>query len=716
MTGAFGKSLSGRRAVLQGLSAAALSTSFERGVRRAMALPAYRRTHSIEDVEHVVILMQSGRSFDHYFGALQGVRGFNDPHPARLSSGAAIWAQPDGNAAVFPFRPDEPDLGARPLSRPSDDWEAMQRAAGYGHWGDWAQAKEAASMVHMLRDDIPYHYALADAFTVCDSYYSSVLGPAGPNRSCMWSGWVGNDGRNGGPMLDDAGDGYSWRTCPERLDMVGVSWRVYQDAGQGLTAEGHWGASPDAFAGNGGDNTLLRFKRFQAAADGTPLARAARSGAHAGNGNALLADFEADVKSGVLPQVSWIVAPEAYSERADWPANYGAWYAGRVLDILTSNPEIWGRTALFLTYDGSGGFFDHVVPPLPPFDTTRGASTIATDDEFFPGSAKFAAGPYGMGPRVPMLVISPWSRGGWVNSQVFDHTSLIRFLERRFDMGGSAFAEDNITPWRRAVAGDLTSAFDFSSANDKSPALPSTAPFAPKNHERRDVPSPRPSDLQRMPEQETGTRPARALPYDLHVSATPHRRRDTLSLNFENSGNSAAIFQLRDGLGISSPRFYTVTGGENLRASWDGLQERAYDVAVHGPNGFYRSFKGAFADASAAQVGVATKTGRDHHSLVVILTNHGGRRAHMLLTDIYTGVSVQHVIPPHEEKSVSVSVTDTSGWYDLKIGEVEDRSYETVLAGHVEDGHPSNTDPGMGKVLGARPPPGGPFGDATRKS
>ena len=145
-----------------------------------------------------------------------------------------------------------------------------------------------------------------------------------------------------------------------------------------------------------------------------------------------------------LPQVSWLVAPEAYSEHPNWPANYGAWYISQMLDALTANPAVWSKTAFFLLYDENDGFFDHMVPPTPPHGREQGLSNIATTHEIFPGHRpvpkpgdkdnhhELVPGPYGLGVRVPMVVISPWSKGGFVNSQVFDHTSLIRFIEARF--------------------------------------------------------------------------------------------------------------------------------------------------------------------------------------------------------------------------------------------------------------------------------------------
>ena len=183
-------------------------------------------------------------------------------------------------------------------------------------------------------------------------------------------------------------------------------------------------------------------------------------------GGTLFDEFRADIAAGKLPQVSWIVAPEAYTEHPNWPANYGAWYISQFLDALTANPEVWSKTAFFLCYDENDGFFDHVVPPTVPASSAQGLSTVDTVNEYFEGNSEYPAGSIGFGVRVPMIVISPWSKGGYVSSEFFDHTSLIRFIEQRFGPNNPELVEPNITPWRRAVSGDLTSAFNFKSPND----------------------------------------------------------------------------------------------------------------------------------------------------------------------------------------------------------------------------------------------------------
>src|SRR5260221_335383 len=110
---------------------------------------------------------------------------------------------------------------------------------------------------------------------------------------------------------------------------------------------------------------------------------------------------------------------------------------------------VWSKTVLCINYDENGGFFDHMVSPTPPQSRAQGLSTVPMTNEIFPGDSSHPSGPYGLGVRVPMLVVSPWSVGGWVNSQVFDHTSLIRFIEARFASKPPGLIEKNITAWRR---------------------------------------------------------------------------------------------------------------------------------------------------------------------------------------------------------------------------------------------------------------------------
>ncbi|KLB13765.1 phospholipase C, partial [Xanthomonas hortorum pv. gardneri] len=421
------------------------------------------------------ILMQENRAFDHYFGALPGVRGFGDrfPIPAPPLPGAparTVWLQPseDGGQWLTPFALDTAaQFGFMRVQGTPHSWVDAQRAWDHGRLGHWAAAKHNHALGYYGRADIPFQYALADAFTICDAYHASIQTGTNSNRVFLWSGGNDPQARAGGPVIGNSHDNfaelggfaepYRWTTYVEHLEKAGVSWQIYQDMRDNFT-----------------DNPLAGFAPFRqafSAAPGHDAQLRARGVSTRG-----VEQLRADVLGGQLPSVSFIIADAAGSEHPDpsSPAQ-GAAYTARVLDALTADPQVWSRTALLLMFDENDGFFDHMPPPAPPSPDPRaaagfaGASSIATDDEYHrqpaPGEQKvdlpeLRGRPYGLGPRVPLYVISPWSRGGWVDSQVYDHTSVLRLLERRFGVPAP-----EITPWRRAVCGDLTTAFDFSTAD-----------------------------------------------------------------------------------------------------------------------------------------------------------------------------------------------------------------------------------------------------------
>ncbi len=133
------------------------------------------------------------------------------------------------------------------------------------------------------------------------------------------------------------------------------------------------------------------------------------------------------------------------------------------MDILTKNPEVWKKTIFILAYDENDGYFDHVPTFIPPVhnkpETGKASEGIDTRLDYVK-SEEDVAGPIGLGFRVPLVIASPWSRGGYVNSQVFDHTSTLQFLETFLNKKlAKNIAETNITKWRRTICGDLTSTF-----------------------------------------------------------------------------------------------------------------------------------------------------------------------------------------------------------------------------------------------------------------
>ena len=692
-----------RRRFLQLVGSGAFAAALPASIARALAIPANNETGTIKDIEHIVILMQENRSFDHYFGTLNGVRGFGDPRPATLTTGNSIWYQPDGNGYVLPFHPPAPDLGLQFLGDLAHDWTSTHAAWNSGQFDQWVPSKGALTMAYLTRDDIPFHYALADAFTICDAYHCSLLGPTDPNRFHMWTGWVGNDGTGGGPALDNDGQDYFWSTYPEQLQAAGVTWKIYQDIGYGLDAAHDFGwAVADPLIGNYADNALLFFYQYQSAPAGSPLYQNAETGTNVAVSGTLFDELIADIANGALPQVSWIVAPEAFSEHPNWPANYGAWYVSQVLDALTANPDVWSTTALFICYDENDGFFDHMVPVTPPVDRAQGLSTADASLELFAGSEKYPAGPIGLGVRVPMLVVSPWSRGGYVNSQVFDHTSLIRFIQARFGTGDGTLFDSNITPWRRCISGDLTSAFNFKTPNDGSVTLPSTAGYEPPNSDRHPSYTPGPPANQSFPAQESGQRPARGLPYRFNVNAMARFEAGLVHIEFENTGKAGAGFQVRSGDGTSGPWTYTVGGGRVISDNWPiAAQNPSYDLTVFGPNGFYRRFKGGLVSGASANVLVSSSYDKAGHSLTTVITNFDGRPYVITAGNFYTGRGEVRTLAPGAAMTTKWSLGASSGWSDIAITVDVDAAFYWRLSGHVENGHDSLTDPGIGGMLAA---------------
>jgi phospholipase C len=672
-----------RRRFLQLAGGATAMSVLSPSIARAAAIEPDRRSGTIRDVDHIVVLMQENRSFDHYFGTLRGVRGFGDPRPVTLPSGKSVWYQSDGSKDVLPFHPDADNLGLQFIQDLPHGWNDGHDAWNHGRYDRWVPAKSATTMAYLTRQDIPFHYALADAFTICDAYHCSLMGPTDPNRYYMWTGYTGNDGAGGGPVITNDELGYAWTTYPERLERAGISWKIYQDEGDGLDAPGFWGWTSDPYIGNYGDNSLLYFNQYRTAVPGNPLFDKARTGTKAKQGEDFFHVLKADVMSGKLPQVSWIVAPEAFTEHPNWPANYGAWYIAQVLDALTADPKVWSRTALFITYDENDGFFDHMVPAYPPPSAAQGTSTVDIAGELFkpaPGE-NHVPGPYGLGQRVPMIVVSPWSTGGWVCSQVFDHTSIVQFVEKRFGV-----VEPNISPWRRAVCGDLTTAFDFGRSRTAVPALPDTAGYFPPDHNRHSDYVPTPPAHPALPKQERGLRPARALPYDL--AADGELRDGRLRIAFANNGTAGATFYVTSATHLDGPWTYTVGARRHLSADWAVGGD--YEFTVHGPNGFLREFKG---NAPVAEVG--TRHDGDDEEIRLVLTNSGGATVRLTVTDAYGSRPATYHLRPGGRATHVAELRRSNGWYDLSVVSDRDPAFLRRLAGHVETGRPSTSDPGV---------------------
>ena len=672
-----------RRALLAAIGAMALPPA----LAKAAAIDADVRTGTIKDVEHVVILMQENRSFDHYFGTLAGVRGFGDRFPAPVRDkgsrkGASVFTQAykDQLLAPFPLETTKTFAHMRVESTPHS-WTNAQDAWDQGRMDRWPDSKEPWSMGYFERADIPFQFALAETFTLCDAYHCSTQTGTNTNRLFLWTGTNDPSGTQGGPSISNshdnfaeqggAAESYTWTTYPERLLKAGVSWRIYQDMADNFT-----------------DNPLAGFKVYRDAYKDVPgsdkrLKDLALSTWH-------LDKLREDVVAGRLPQVSWIIAPAADSEHPSpsSPAQ-GADYTARVIDALTADPKVWARTVLIVNFDENDGFFDHMPPPSPPSKDADGKliggstidlagmhHTVRNPTEAKAERDDLMNRPYGLGPRVPLYAISPWSRGGWANSQVFDHTSVIRFLETRFGV-----QEPNIAPWRRAVCGDLTSCFDFRTPNHKPFApLPSVAETAARAAKLPETKPPTPTTMV-APVQDKGTRPSRALPYALAVDG---RVKDgAMTLSFANSGAQAAVIHVYDQLRLDAvPRRYTVGPKAWLEDVWPA---GAHDLWVLGPNGFHRRFAGALAGVEV--------TARADGDRVLLTLSNTGREPRILSVD---GAAPWRVTLKGAGATQARAFATRQGWYDLTIRRDDDPTWVRRLAGRVETGKDSISDPLMG--------------------
>lgn len=819
------------------------------------------------DAEHVVILMQENRSFDHCFGTLKGVRGFNDPRAIQLPSGNPVWLQSDDAGATYaPFRFDIKDtkitwMGCVPHSRSSqvdanndgkyDRWLETKRS------GNKSYAAMPLTMGYYTREDIPFNYALADAFTVCDQNFSSAMTSTWPNRLFLWSGRIRGEqsGDAKAYIRNEIPWGEAqWTTFPELLEKNNVSWRVYQND---LTAGGGFKGEERAWLSNFGCNLLETLSQFNVRfspryvqglknqleslpgeietlkerlakliagktapeakqekisklekqiADKEKVLREAQEGlaqwnpdkfgelsaeakslhekafttnvrepdcrelaslAYEENGEKremkvpkgdVLHQFREDVNNGKLPTVSWLVGPEKFTDHPSAPW-FGSWYVSEVLDILTKNPEVWKKTIFILTYDENDGYFDHVPPFVAPDprkpETGKCSAEIDTSVEHIRRQQELdhgvpnkeaREGPVGLGFRVPMVIASPWTRGGRVCSQVFDHTSVFRFVQsfvnKKF---GKAIHEDNTSLWRKTVSGDLTEAFRpyHGGKNDDLPFL-KKEPFirsiydakfkAPPTNFKSLSPAEaaevakNPLGSPHLPQQEPGVKPSCALPYQLYAEPRLSDDRKSIQITMEARNEVFGARALGAPFNVYIPRNYLVAPANGESASFEKVGSRSYAVAagdrltdswplasfedgiyhlrVYGPNGFYRACRGDEKDPSLLVTCDYERDARDAARLTgrlqVTLRNvHPQKGYEVEIRDMSykTGTITQQVPVANTPTLLVLDPGKSFGWYDFAITVKDAAHFERRFAGKVESGEDSFTDPLMGRVI-----------------
>lgn len=798
-------------------------------IQKALAIDADKGTTYL-DAEHIVFLMQENRSFDHCYGTLQGVRGFDDPRAMRTPDLNSIWLQRNKkNQTYIPFNLDIKNSKATWMQSLPHSWENQVDARNNGAMDGWLESKRSGNkayahlpltMGYYDRKDIPFYYALADAFTVCDQNFCSSLTGTSANRSYFWAGTIREEqnAKSSALVFNDEINfrDLNCKTFPERMEEAGVSWKVYQNE---LSIETGFVGEEGSWLANFADNNLEFYRNYnvklhQAHLDFLPrkialleeeIARLEKvtTAENAENiskkkvqvenlideiaqlaakpfdkltdfeksihqrafvtnirdpnyrqlttftykeGNNerevtipkgdTLYQFREDVKNGQLPTVSWLAAPGNFSDHPTSPW-YGAWYVSEVMGILTQNPDVWKKTIFILNYDENDGYFDHVAPFVPPVndkpETGACSSGIDTSVEQVtseeeanrqsPASRKRVS-PIGLGFRVPMLIASPWTRGGWVNSEVFDHTSCLRFLEVFLsNKTGKQVKEDNISDWRRTICGDLTSVFrpyngekinypsslmlnetvqDIHQAQYK----PLPGNFKALSPEEISMVNKHPKLFGLFPRQEKGTRFSCALPYELHAQGLLNNTKNAISISMRSAGKVGAPFNV-NGYGIKAGEqvqdkaianwSFAVKAGDELNYDWPlaSFEDGTYQLELLGPNGFLRGFQGDKNDpdvlikanyTEAGDLEISVKN-NDHKPLDIMI-----RHKAYQLSDQKIGLAAgkQYFLPINLHKS--------HHWYDLYITINGYEKFERSFAGRVETGGHSVTDPQIGST------------------
>ncbi|MEV4612063.1 phosphocholine-specific phospholipase C [Kitasatospora sp. NPDC049258] len=615
------------------------------------------RSGTVADVKHVVILMQENRSFDHYFGTLAGVRGFADKQALQFPDGTDVFRQPDPSrtdgAAMLPYRMDTTKYNAQNAGGLAHDWATGHQAINNSAMNKWIAAKGERTMGYFNREDIPYQYALADAFTLCDAYFCSLAGPTDPNRLYLWTGTSG-PGRDGttGPWIDNTpvtdNPVADWTTYAERLHNAGITWRVYHNP------------SKDDRTGDYDDNALSYFKQFHNYPTTDPRYI-----------NAMTTfdptTFDRHCKDGTLPTVSWLVAPYLFSEHPNAGPAYGAHWVNTALQSLMSNPDIWQHTVFLVMYDENDGYFDHMIPPTPE---------PGTPEEFTQGR------PIGLGNRVPLWVASPWSRGGWTNSQVFDHTSVLRFLEIV-----TGVQEPNISTWRRTTCGDLTSCFDFTKPDYTIPTLPDTNALMAKADANTNLPAVKlpTTGTQALPPQEPGTRPHRKLPYGPGAEITVDRTSGVVTCTMTNTGTAGFPYTVYPNIAFpfaGTP--FTVAPAASKTYTWDAATtDGRYDFTVHGPDGFVRRFAGTITRTGQDDTPVPTVEAIVNRNKVALhLHNDGGTEVSFTISpNDFAGTAQTVWVAANKQATVNWPLDN--GRYDVTVTAATGTRFARRYAGTV---------------------------------
>lgn len=774
--------------------ATGMASSLPGSVLKAMAINAEPGS-TFYDAEHIVFLMQENRSFDHMFGKMKGVRGFNDPHPHIQPDGNKVWLQKDGQGYTYaPFHVDINKTKITWQGGLPHSWNDQVAARNGGRYDKWLPAKAPMTLSYYDRNDIPFYYALADAFTVCDQHFCSSLTGTTPNRLFFFTGTVRGEKSNSKVAVvnNDQAESQNnvfvdWPTFQETLEDNGIDWRIYQNElwtsklpeGEVDDWLGNYGDNPieyvsrhnvklSAYFRKNGDNTVkpaLTAAEVQAKYDKLsqreknlidkafqtnisekdyltlePFTFTNDQGKsetiNIPKGD-IFHQFRKDVDNNQLPAVSWLVAPQRFSDHTSSPL-YGTWYVSEALDILTKNPEVWKKTIFVLTYDENDGYFDHHPPFVVPNPDDVSSGKVSAGINYATDFENRKGSPIGLGYRVPMVIASPWSKGGFVNSQIFDHTSSVMFMEKWLsEKTGKAIKSNNISDWRRNICGDLTSAFrPYNGEEIKSPeALKRDAVVTNIGNARNKPAQVNPTALNKIeidkinkfqafssqtsehaPKQEHGIKPACALPYQLAVDAnlignevelTFQSTKTPFGHETETVGAPFTMNTISSFKGVQGKVWaYAVKAGDTLtdKINLQDFDDEIYDFRITGPNGFYRHFVGSKESPQISikikgeQSGLLAKklTG----SLIFAIENKGTKALSIQIVDNkYKAATKKLNIQTKSVTNVLLDLSKNGNWYDFTITEIGNTVFRHRYSGKIETGQITSSDPFMGNVL-----------------
>jgi phospholipase C len=201
-----------------------------------------------------------------------------------------------------------------------------------------------------------------------------------------------------------------------------------------------------------------------------------------------------------------------------------------------------------------------------------------------------------------------------------------------------------------------------------------------------------------MPVQESGLRPARAVPYALHVVGEANPAEGTVKIEFGNTGKAAAVFQVRSGEGQDGPWTFTVGAGANGWETWDikATGRDTYDLSVYGPNGFFRAFKGSIGATKDANLTIKSVYDTERLGITLEITNRASTFSQVRIVNGYNHESIEHGLHPGEKLTRNWFLWESGGWYDLTVGVASAPGFQQQLAGHVETGFDSVSDPAIG--------------------